>query len=376
MRNETMDSENGASDLKSGDDQSPELVPPLGGAERLKQIAEQLESSGQPAEPVTPRELLRWFRAYRRGPLIVKNIRSALYDAKLATKPDFEGAWVDGPIELVRQDEAPRPETPESLSNTDISGAAVDQITADPTYRIGKLRSANTPPISVKPQQKITEAVTIMMANDFSQLPVMENEYKVNGIISWTTIGSRLALGVECPEVRECMVKAHEISADTSLFDAINEIVTNQYVLIRHATNKISGIVTTSDLSLQFRQLAEPFLLLGEIENHIRGIIERGKFTEEELQSSCANDTDRTVNGAYDLNFGEYIRLLEDPKRWLQLNLKIDRKIFIVGLDKVRQIRNEVMHFDPDGVTDEELDSLRRFTGFLQRLQSVLPERY
>jgi len=31
----------------------------------------------------------------------------------------------------------------------------------DPTYRIGKLPSANTPPISVKPQQKITEAVTI-----------------------------------------------------------------------------------------------------------------------------------------------------------------------------------------------------------------------
>jgi CBS domain-containing protein len=374
MRNETMDSENGPSDSKNGDDKT-QVMPLLGGADRLKQIAEQLESTGQPAEPVTPRELLRWFGAYRRGPLIVKNIRAALYDAKLATKPDFEGAWVDGLIELVRQGEVPPPETPESLSNANISGPAVGQITADPTYRIGKLRSANTPPISVKPQQKITEAVTIMMANDFSQLPVMENEYKVNGIISWTTIGSRLALGVGCSEVRECMVKAHEISADTSLFDAINEIVTNQYVLIRDSTNKISGIVTTSDLSLQFRQLAEPFLLLGEIENHIRGIIEKGKFTKAELQSSCDPDTDRTVNGAYDLNFGEYIRLLEDPKRWSQLNLKIDRKIFIVGLDKVRQIRNEVMHFDPDGVSDEELNSLRGFTGFLQRLQSVLPER-
>jgi len=369
-----MVSENGGSDPRNGD-KSPELTPPLGGAEKLKQIAEQLKSSGQHAKPVTPRELLGWFGAYRRGPLIVKNIRSALFNAKLATKPDFEGAWVDGLIELVPQVEAPRLETQESLSNADASGTAAGQITADPTYRIGKLRSANTPPMSVKPQQKITEAVTIMMANDFSQLPVMENEYKVNGIISWTTIGSRLALGVACSEVRECMVKAHEISADTSLFDAINEIVTNQYVLIRDSTNKISGIVTTSDLSLQFRQLAEPFLLLGEIENHIRGIIEKGKFTKAELQSSCDPDTDRTVNGAYDLNFGEYIRLLEDPKRWLQLNLKIDRKIFIVGLDKVRQIRNEVMHFDPDGVTDEELDSLRGFTGFLQRLQSVLPER-
>lgn len=150
---------------------------------------------------------------------------------------------------------------------------------------------------------------------------------------------------------------------------------TNQYVLIQDSSRRTSGIVTTSDLSLQFRERAEPFLLLGEIENHIRRIIERGKFTETELQE-CRDPSDvtRTVNGAHDLAFGEYIRLLENSKRWSQLNLEIGRKIFIDALDNVRQRRNEVMHFDPDGISDEDLDSLRKFTGFLQRLQSVLPE--
>ena len=101
------------------------------------------------------------------------------------------------------------------------------------------------------------------------------------------------------------------------------------------------------------------------------------KFTETDLRECCdPSGGERTVDGVYDLTFGEYIRLLENEKRWLQLNLQIDRKIFIGALDKVRQIRNDVMHFDPDPVSDEDLDALRKFTGFLQRLQSVLPEAH
>jgi hypothetical protein len=171
------------------------------------------------------------------------------------------------------------------------------------------------------------------------------------------------------------MERPHLISADTSLFDAIREIVDNQYVLIRDSTNKIAGIVTTSDLSLQFRQLAEPFLLLGEIENHVRGLVERGEFTKVDLQECCDPSAgEREIDNVYDLSFGEYIRLLENEKRWLQVNLGIDRKIFIADLDRVRQIRNDVMHFDPDPVSDEDLYDLRRFTGFLQKLQSALPK--
>ena len=109
--------------------------------------------------------------------------------------------------------------------------------------------------------------------------------------------------------------------------------------------------------------------------NHVRRIIERGKFTETDLREFCDPSVgERTVDSVYDLTFGEYIRLLENEKRWLQFSLEIDRKIFIGALDKVRQIRNDVMHFDPDPVSEEDLlDTLRKFTGFLQRLQSVLP---
>jgi hypothetical protein len=39
--------------------------------------------------------------------------------------------------------------------------------------------------------------------------------------------------------------------------------------------------------------------------------------------------------------------------------------------ESVRKIRNEVMHFDPDGIPEKDLMTLREFSRFLQRLQII-----
>jgi hypothetical protein len=210
-----------------------------------------------------------------------------------------------------------------------------------------------------------------MLASDFSQLPVMTSEREVKGVISWTSIGTRLVLGRSGTHVRDLMDSHHEIRVDASLFQAIPIIVQHSYVLVRGLDNRILGIVTASDLSSQFQQLAEPFLLLGEIENHIRRIL-GGKFSSDELSSARdPADGERLVADVSDLTFGEYIRLLENEERWKKLALSIDRTTFCKKLDDVRRIRNDVMHFDPDGIPPTDLDRLRDFARFLQRLQSI-----
>jgi CBS domain-containing protein len=243
----------------------------------------------------------------------------------------------------------------------------------DPTFRVGRLRSANTPPTSVAPNSSLAEATTKMLMNDFSQLPVINGAPKagnVKGVISWHSIGIRRALGFSFTEVRECMEAPRIISADTSLLDAIGEITRHQYVLVFDKNNDISGIVTTSDLSVQFRELSEPFLLLREIENHVRHLILKGDFEAQELRNTSeTKDKTRPVNDVFDLNFGEYIRLLERKESWPKIKLPIEREIFIERLENIRKIRNDVMHFDPDGITEEDLDVLRKFTVFLQKLQ-------
>ena len=156
---------------------------------------------------------------------------------------------------------------------------------------------------------------------------------------------------------------------NTSLFDAIFPIINYQYVLVRDATNRISGIVTASDLSTTFRELAEPFLLLDEIENHIRSLIIRSGFTIDQLRSVADEGMRRDAESVNDLTIGEYIRLLERPESWSQLNLAIDRVSFVGMLDEVRKIRNDVMHFNPDPRRPEDLDPLRKLVGLLQKLR-------
>lgn len=242
----------------------------------------------------------------------------------------------------------------------------------DPTYRIERLGIGTRPPISIEPDATITEAVTMMLRNDFSQLPVMTNERQVKGIISWKTLGSRLALRKECKYVREAMERPREVSGDDSIFEAILLLQQSDCVLVRDSTHKISAILTAYDISSTFRQLAEPFLILGEIENHIRLLV-NGHFTKEELSSvRDPNDSSRQVESVADLTLGECVRLLENPTNWERLDLLVHRGTFIRDLDQVRRIRNDVMHFDPEGISEDDLRTLREFGAFLERVQILL----
>lgn len=241
----------------------------------------------------------------------------------------------------------------------------------DPTYRIGKLPSANNPPVSVTADSSIQQAITLMLMNDFSQLPVMEGERTVKGVISWRSLGSRLVLGLKCERVRDCMDRHYEVSSETSFFGAMESIVTNEYVLVRAKDGKISGIVTTADLSIQFRQLGEPFLLIGEIESHLRRLLQ-DKFSIEDLQKAKdPEDQERVVETVVDLTFGEYIHLLEDPEQWPKLQLAVDRSLFVNTLHEIRDIRNDVMHFDPVGIGERDLVRIRNFVRFLQDLRAT-----
>ena len=52
--------------------------------------------SGHRVNRVTVRELLRMFKAERRGLNKVHDIRTALESLGLETDPDFESTWIDG----------------------------------------------------------------------------------------------------------------------------------------------------------------------------------------------------------------------------------------------------------------------------------------
>ena len=339
---------------------------------------------------VSVRTILSWYGAHRRSWRNVLLIRDDLDQLDLETVPDFESPHIDTAVTFRRETVFPPPTIPAPQETSKESTAPITRVVSDsgiamdtltvvkqaeptePAHQISRLRSANTPPVCVKPDTTVQEAITIMLVQDFSQLPVMQSvRGDPKGLFSWKSLGSRLALGRVCNFVRECMNDITELSSDDSLYDAIPLIVKHECVLIRDATNKVVGIVTPADLSVQFQELAEPFLLLGAIENHLRTWIS-SKFTNADLQAAKdPGDTERVINDVSDLSFGEYVRLLENPEQWKKLEMSLDRKTFTGQLDKIRAIRNDVMHFDPDPMDLDDLKTLRVFWQSLQQLETI-----
>ena len=145
-------------------------------------------------------------------------------------------------------------------------------------------------------------------------------------------------------------------------------------MLVRNNETRIIGILTATDISASFEQLSRPFLLLSYIENHVRALI-HPRFTIAELQSAKdPSDAEREISDVSDMTFGEYIRLLEKPDNWRKLKIGIERGLFVGQLNDVRDIRNDVMHFNPEGIEDKDIDTLRRFNAFLQSMVATLPK--
>lgn len=325
---------------------------------------------------ITPRELVGWWGASRRGRNIVAAIRRQLKRKKLTTVPDFEVSYIDSHIRLVRKKtvEGAKGESKTATAPTDTaeSGQVPIAQAAEPAHRISRLEAAGRKPLSVNPSDSAKLAVTMMLQNDYSQLPVMQTPSKVVGMVSWRSIGKKLHVAGPCKTVEECMERAYDVSDTASLFEVSQLVAAHDAVVVRAANSMICGIVTNADISLQFGTLAEPFLLLGDIENALRCLIERS-FKANELKAAVdPTDENRRVESVNDLTFGEYLRLVEKPENWDRLGLALDRAEVVKNLERIREIRNDVMHFDPDPLDEASIHLLRSFSKFLGGLLALL----
>lgn len=300
---------------------------------------------------MSPRELINAFGCEKRTSGNRAYINKFLQDNQLETVPYYVNAWIDGEIVLRHKKRA------KSKSG------------ADPIQRIKILSAANKEPITVTRDAELVEATTLMMLHNYSQLPVLSNPKTIVGFISWGTIGSKLSNGVRSDKISDYYSKDIAIiDYEKPLLEAIRIIIDKEFAVVQKSDKTISGIVTIADISEQFLTLTEPFLLLEQIENHIRQILD-GKFLLDELIEFCKiGDQERELEHIDDLTFGDYIRIIEKPEHWEKLNLSLDRSHFIKQLEKVRNIRNDIMHFNPEGITESQRVDLNKMAGLLMTI--------
>jgi len=218
--------------------------------------------------------------------------------------------------------------------------------------RLKDLTASHNPPKSVQPSDTLIKAINIMSLKNYSQLPVVSGK-TIKGFISWKSIAKNLFYKNNHEhhgniEVKDLMDEDLPIIMDENVFllKAVDQIGNSEFILVQNKEKGIVGIVTSSDITEAFSYLAEPFIRIGNIELKIRKMIEENLNESEIKNAKNRSDQNREVNDVRDLNFGELIRLLEDPLNWSKVEkYKLDKKKFIEGMWKVKDLRNSLFHF-------------------------------
>lgn len=323
----------------------------------LNQKIEAIKQDTTKKFTVTPCELVYQFGHHRRSWYIVEQINNFLAENELELDGDLYHAWFYAELTLQHKK------------------VATTKISADPIKRVSSLAAANHKPVFVSRNDELSHAITIMQQNDYSQLPVVsgKGDRSLCGYISWKTIGLALWHGNKGDKVSDFMSPdVTAVPSQTPLLDAINIISQNEFMLVLNEDKTFAGIITPSDIAGEFFSItqAEAFLLLEQIELQVRILIDRAELLVEDLKKVC-HEEGRDVNCIDDLTFGEHQRLIEDSKNWEKFGIKNDHSDFIKFIDDVRNIRNDVMHFEPDGIGDDKMQQLRNMARYLTEILAV-----
>ena len=302
------------------------------------------------ARKITPRQLFNFFGFERRTQGNCFWVDKFLNENALTVNPHYNDVWIDDTISLEHK----------PVAKTEIPG--------DPIRRISILDSANTIPAYVNNDAPLLAATTIMQSHDYSQLPVINgNVRNLVGYISWESISKAVINGIKSDMVKDYM--EHDVATlmpDTPLIQAIQIVKKRDFAVVLAKDKSLYGLVTVSDVANQFIEETAPFVLLSEIENHLRNLL-RDKILVEDLKKLC-NREDHEVASIDEMSFGDYVIVFGNEEQWEKLEIAADRKTFINQLECIRILRNDVMHFRPKGLDEGNKEFLKKFVEYLRVL--------
>jgi len=238
-------------------------------------------------------------------------------------------------------------------------------------------------PVCITRDEPVTKALTLMVNNDYSQLPVTKTDGDIDipeGMVTYEGIlrgirnfGARL----EDLKVKDVMVLAPVFSQDDDLFDILNKLKETNAVLVTGTEGQgLVGIVTSYDSTEYFRDQTEDLMRVEDIETTIKEFIDwayteqDGKSRKEELDRAITaisarpnqneNEAEKKMRGFDELSLGEYISLLVYRKTWgfFEPIFGIPRDSLIELLNKIHGIRNALAHFRGD-ISKEQRETLK-----------------
>ena len=210
-----------------------------------------------------------------------------------------------------------------------------------------------------------------MLDRQFSQLAVINSHETFLGVVSWESIG-KAQIASDHPTLQDAIAPATVVDHDALLLEQINVIFAKDFVFVRGVDRShVTGIVTAADLTIQFGNLARPFMLIEEIENRLRLRADE-VFSTDELRAAVQPHRRSRVHRAADFTLRDYCFLMKPETNWAKLSWDVDHDYFIARLEQVVDIRNDLMHFTTDPVALAQYNAVE---GLLEMLRAVDPRQ-
>lgn len=282
-------------------------------------------------------------------------------------------------------------------------------------------------PVTATPGANIKDVLAEMINHNYSQLPVVDDEGKPIGLITSDSIVRALHnFGVKTEElsVKDAMLKKPATYyPNDDVFDLLDDLKTDEVILIIDAQGKLIGIITTYDTTTYLRRRSEDIMVVREIEEMVKEYIKASfkdtvgnvdqqqinKSVEEITPSNAADKnkfrraiqhyltqqgsaTPQIDQAALDaaftthlyykpparpfdrLTLGEYVNLLLHDNRWKTYSpvFGLDRGAVRRLLDRVRDTRNALAHFRDEFITEKEREELRFCKEWLARHEKAV----
>lgn len=235
--------------------------------------------------------------------------------------------------------------------------------------------------VRVTPNTLVSEALQLMETHRYTQLPVVEGT-AVLGVFSYRSFANRLMkLGqLKVPPgnlpVDEFVEKLTFFQASDDWETILNYLNTDDAVLVG-GHNTLTGLISTMDVLNYLRQVAQPFVLLAEIELSLRRTI-RACVNDDELRICTLNSLmnryhseDALPTTLTEMEFNDYILIIRHGQNWPQFEPLFGagewgRKTTAERLTEVRDLRNDIFHFKRK-IEHQDIEKLKEFRNWLQR---------
>ena len=226
-------------------------------------------------------------------------------------------------------------------------------------HRVNEIIPKDQDVLSVPPETPAREALELMAQYGYSQLPVKQGR-EVLGLFTYRAFALEAARSREPRSdfaslpVEEFL--EHEEPAYARLKDEFRTLINvldERGAVVVSGPDELRAILTPMDVLRYLYSVANPFVLLEEIELALRDLICAALPDPTLFQSCVAN----ALSARYqerplpvrleEMTFDEYVALLRDGRNWpyFEETFGGTRERTRAKLEPVRDLRNDVFHF-------------------------------